>query len=197
MKKAEQGQRTRRELIRMGANLFALHGYHHTSTGEILDAASISKGAFYHHFVSKEDFALAVLDQILEDYQEQVIGPIETLPPGERLGAALGRIVELNSSARWCNCRLLARLIQEMGRAENDLARKVSETSEFLVNFLTGCLQAAIEAGSIKAELQPQATAKLILASLFGVLSCKDVESLQIPLDGFINRLSALLTATP
>ena len=98
MKKAEQGQRTRRELLRMGANLFALHGYHHTSTNDILTAAAISKGAFYHHFAGKEDFVLAVLNQLQLDYQEVVVEPIErSVAPPERLTAALGKIVELNS----------------------------------------------------------------------------------------------------
>ena len=195
MKKPEQGQSTRRELIRMGANLIALHGYHHTSTAEILEAASISKGAFYYHFVSKEDFALAILNQIQADYHEQLIEPIERqTPPAERLMTVLEKIVQLNLSGKWPNCRLLARLSQEVGRAENDLARKVSETVEFLVSFLARCLQAAVEAGSVRTDLEPQATARFILAALFGILSCRDVESLQIPLDGFADQLQTLIT---
>lgn len=43
-------------LIEAGMKLFAEKGYHNTSVQEIVSAAGISKGAFYNHFKSKEDF---------------------------------------------------------------------------------------------------------------------------------------------
>ena len=197
MKKAEQGQQTRRELLRMGANLFALHGYHHTSTTEILAAAAISKGAFYHHFTSKEDFALAILSQLQQDYLEKVVGPIETdSAPDQRLGAALEKIVQLNSSAKWCNCRLLARLTQDVGSKENDLSRKVGETVDFLLSFLTRCVEEAIQSGAIKPSVNPQTLAQLILTTLFGTLILNALDDSPLEIAALVEQLQALVTTT-
>lgn len=193
MKKAEQGQKTRRELLRMGANLFALHGYHHTSTTEILAAVSISKGAFYHHFASKEDFALAILTQVQQDYAEVVVGPIQALPPEERFGAAMEKVVELNTSPQWCNSRLLARLTQDVGAKESNLSRKVSETIELLMQFMTKCVAEAIKGGKVKKELDPYAVAQMVLVTIFGAMCLKSLEESPADITSVIAHLESLV----
>lgn len=44
------------KLIENGMKLFAKKGYYHTSIQEIASESGVSKGAFYLHFKSKEDF---------------------------------------------------------------------------------------------------------------------------------------------
>ena len=45
---------TREKVIAEAGRLFALKGYHDTKLEEILDAAGVSSGAFFHHFQGKE-----------------------------------------------------------------------------------------------------------------------------------------------
>ena len=53
-------------LILEGARrLFAANGFDATSMDDIAEAASVAKGAVYHHFASKE----AVFLRVLEDVQ--------------------------------------------------------------------------------------------------------------------------------
>lgn len=47
--------------IETAMKLFAEKGYHATSIQDLVEAWGISKGAFYHHFASKEELLLAVL----------------------------------------------------------------------------------------------------------------------------------------
>ncbi|MGG1656202.1 UNVERIFIED_ORG: TetR family transcriptional regulator [Anoxybacillus amylolyticus] len=49
------------QFIEAAMKLFAEKGYHETSIQDLVEAWGISKGAFYHHFASKEDLLLAVL----------------------------------------------------------------------------------------------------------------------------------------
>jgi TetR/AcrR family transcriptional regulator, cholesterol catabolism regulator len=49
------------QFIETAMKLFAEKGYYSTSIQDIVDAWGISKGAFYHHFSSKEDLMLAVI----------------------------------------------------------------------------------------------------------------------------------------
>src|SRR6202000_1761444 len=53
----------RDHLIDTGLKLMHQHGYNATGLAEILKAADVPKGSFYHHFDSKEDFASAALDR--------------------------------------------------------------------------------------------------------------------------------------
>jgi TetR/AcrR family transcriptional repressor of nem operon len=57
---------TRERILARAARLFALKGYHDTALEEILDAAGVTTGAFFHHFSSKEDLAFAVLDRHMQ-----------------------------------------------------------------------------------------------------------------------------------
>lgn len=47
--------------------MFASRGYEATSVSDVLDAARVSRGALYHHFVSKEDVFAAVFVQTSAD----------------------------------------------------------------------------------------------------------------------------------
>jgi TetR/AcrR family transcriptional regulator, cholesterol catabolism regulator len=54
------------QFIETAMKLFGEKGYHSTSIQDIVDAWGISKGAFYHHFSSKEDLMLAIIRHYFE-----------------------------------------------------------------------------------------------------------------------------------
>lgn len=53
----------RERLLREGTKLLYSLGYHGTTVDKILAASGVPKGSFYHHFGSKEAFALEALDR--------------------------------------------------------------------------------------------------------------------------------------
>lgn len=55
-----KGEEKRQELLGAAEKLFCAKGYEGTSVQDILDAAGMSKGGFYHHFASKEDVMKAL-----------------------------------------------------------------------------------------------------------------------------------------
>ena len=65
------------ELMRQAIRLFAEKGYHQTTILEIAQAAGISKGAFYHHFESKESMLIAILKHNYEEMIKRANAPIE------------------------------------------------------------------------------------------------------------------------
>jgi len=64
MPKSEQGFETRSRILDSGRQLFAANGYQATGVAEICQAAGVSKGAFYHHFPSKQ----SVLETIFQEW---------------------------------------------------------------------------------------------------------------------------------
>src|SRR6516225_6473956 len=52
---------TRERIVGEAGRLFAVKGYQATKLEEILRAAEVTTGAFFHHFRSKEDLGLTVL----------------------------------------------------------------------------------------------------------------------------------------
>lgn len=61
-----------------GLELFYKNGYYNTSIDDILKELSLSKGAFYYHFESKEDFFVQIIQNLLvRKVYSSLIEPIE------------------------------------------------------------------------------------------------------------------------
>lgn len=58
---APDASRARRSLIRAGLEHLTEKGYSSVGVDEILQAAKVPKGSFYHHFRNKADFGLALI----------------------------------------------------------------------------------------------------------------------------------------
>src|SRR5579859_3606633 len=74
---------TRDNLIGVGLELMRKGGYGATGVQDILHAARVPKGSFYHHFDSKEEFTAAVLERYatLEgEHCEKVLGNKQQAP---------------------------------------------------------------------------------------------------------------------
>ncbi|OLT08366.1 TetR family transcriptional regulator [Pseudonocardia sp. CNS-004] len=73
MKRAEQRERTRAELLEVSRRLFATSGYAAVGIAEIVREAGVTKGALYHHFAGgKTDLFRAVLAQVQDEVAASV-----------------------------------------------------------------------------------------------------------------------------
>jgi AcrR family transcriptional regulator len=60
-----RSEETRNHILESSAQLFSKSGYDATGVAEICEAAGVSKGAFYHHFPSKQAVFMELLDSYL------------------------------------------------------------------------------------------------------------------------------------
>lgn len=83
------------ELIDCAERLFFQHGYENTTVNDVIREADVSKGAFYHYFVSKEALLEAVatrlakrnleeLQPLAEDPSLDAVGQLNALFAGSR-----------------------------------------------------------------------------------------------------------------
>jgi AcrR family transcriptional regulator len=78
----------RRQLLELGADLFARHGYEELSMARIAREAGISKALLYHYFPSKQAYFAATLEQAAAELA-RVTEPDPDRPPVEQLAASL------------------------------------------------------------------------------------------------------------
>jgi len=72
MKTQVRAERTRERILSAAMAEFARHGYDATGVAEICAAAGVTKGAFYHHFASKQALFLELLGAWLRTLDEQL-----------------------------------------------------------------------------------------------------------------------------
>ncbi len=53
------------QLVDAGTALFAQQGFHRTSVQAVVEAAGVTKGAFYHYFPTKEDLLFEIHNEIV------------------------------------------------------------------------------------------------------------------------------------
>jgi AcrR family transcriptional regulator len=93
----------RRQLLELGAELFATHSYAELSMAKIAREAGISKALLYHYFPSKQEYFVATLRQGAEEIARRT-EPDADLPTHEALSrsvdAFLGWIEENETAYR-------------------------------------------------------------------------------------------------
>ena len=119
---------TRDHLIDVGLDLMHRHGFNATGLTEILQAADVPKGSFYHFFGSKEEFAAAALERYAAQKAEHsaaVLGDATTSPL-KRLKRYFRRPGEDRRPA-WTDSRLPAGPLQPGNRRRESAVEKADQ----------------------------------------------------------------------
>ena len=96
----KDGQSTRERILDLAHELVLKQGYAATSLEQILEGAGVTKGAFFHHFKSKEELARALVDRYLAGEQQvfdATLGRAEKLTsdPLQQVLVGLGLLEEM------------------------------------------------------------------------------------------------------
>lgn len=183
-------------ILAKGSDVMTRRGYHGTGVLEIVQAAGIPKGSFYHYFASKEDFALQALDFVyqprLARYAEALANT--ALSPRERI---LGYYRELQQhfsrqeKAQY-HC-FIGSLSFEMAELLPAIGEQVEKIQQASADILQACLEQAQQAGELSAEEDCANLAIFISNAWQGVLARLKVGGNTQVLDAFIARLQLLL----
>ena len=85
-----RGLQTRTRILEAAQSEFARHGYDATGVAELCRVAGVTKGAFYHHFPSKQEVFLELLSSWLSalDEQARLVVGTDSPAPDELLSMA-------------------------------------------------------------------------------------------------------------
>jgi AcrR family transcriptional regulator len=192
---ALQGQDTRERILNAAAALFARHGYEAAGVAEICQAAEVSKGAFYHHFPSKQALFLELLARWLGELEQHLVALSEiggTVP--EKLMAMTAAAARVFEAARG----QLPIFLEFWNQAIRDPAiwqATVAPYRRFHALF-SRLIRAGVEEGSIRpvnAELVARALLSLAMGYVLqGVLDPEGADWGQALADGVALLLRSL-----
>ena len=150
--------------------LFMTRGYHNTSIYDLFENAGITKGAFYHHWKTKEELALTIFEEARVAYESRIFPILEAKGRAkELLEQAFTTLNELNASPDWTYCKLLATWICEMGSHDEVLGRAVLELRLKVLAFWEQLLRRAQDEGDLRRDLSANALSLVLVNSLIGM----------------------------
>lgn len=165
-----KGEQTREQIIHAARKLFTQRGYHNTSIYDLFELSGISKGAFYHHWKTKEDLAFTILEEMRKAYDTRMFGIIETEGRArDQIEKVLQTIVELNSDPDWLYCRLMATWTSELDGNDGGLGSAIHEMRARWQTFWETLLKRAQDQGDLRADLPARELSFLVISSLYGI----------------------------
>jgi TetR/AcrR family transcriptional regulator, transcriptional repressor for nem operon len=184
----ESAGTTKQRILEAARMLLSSHGCQGTTIDDIITAAGVTKGAFYHYFKSKEHLCEVIIELTHGQYQNLV----ESLPnsePIERLRAMLENLSRLNASGEWINCRLMLRLLAEPHDESSQIQHKLSDFWQWYKGFYEDLIIKCRQAGQLSIRREPKYQTHFLLASMAGLCMISQFDTAVEPLDEMVDQI--------
>jgi len=186
---------TKERILKAAGSLYSNHGCEGTTLDDILTASGITKGAFYHYFKSKGDLCMALLDNVIEEYQQLVNSIDPAITPFEQLESFLSELIRLNGSGEWINCRLILRLSSETHTGHPDTDQRIGQFWQWYEDFYIELIEKSIKQGKLNSRIDAGMQAKLLISTISGFITLDNIDQTDHDMANILDALIKLLIA--
>jgi TetR/AcrR family transcriptional repressor of nem operon len=187
----------REQFIESGVATLHQRGFFAVGVREICAEAGAPQGSFINHFGSKEAFAIAVLDRYLKRTEAIIAATLgdETRTAMDRLAAYFDVITDALGGAGWRHGCMISNMSLEAAEHSELIRSRLEQIFAKLTEHFSAGIRAAQAAGSVRADLDSDELADVLLASWHGAMLRMKVERSSRAIDRFKRvMLTTLLT---
>lgn len=152
----------RDNILATGQRLMAGKGYSAVGLNEILTAAGVPKGSFYHYFGSKDAFGEALLDSYFEDYLAEI--DVTLALPGLSMAQRVLRYFEVwQQTQSFFDCQgkcLAVKMAAEVADLSEAMRLSIRRGTSGIVSRLAAAIEAGVAEGSLTVSGDAVATAR-------------------------------------
>lgn len=152
----------RDNILATGQRLMAGKGYSAVGLNEILTAAGVPKGSFYHYFGSKDAFGEALLDSYFEDYLAEI--DVTLALPGLNMAQRVLRYFEVwQQTQSFFDCQgkcLAVKMAAEVADLSEAMRLSIRRGTSGIVSRLAAAIEAGVAEGSLTISGDAVATAR-------------------------------------
>lgn len=152
----------REAIVEAAIDLFYERGYEGATVQDIVKRAGVTKGAFYHHFIKKEDLLVHIHDRFMDQITPALRGLIaRRLPPHE----ALARLIEdmVVSTANYQREYVI--FFEQRRNVSEEPFEQVRAKRDEYERLLVESIEAGIEQGA----LRPTASTQVLAFGIIGM----------------------------
>lgn len=183
-------------ILSKGTEVMTRRGYHGAGVQEIVQAAGVPKGSFYHYFASKEDFAQQALEYLYAPRLQRYVLALtnaEQTPCGRILDYYQDLVEHFAAQEKLEYHCFIASLGFEMAELAPSIGQQVEQIFQRSAEILQACLEEAQQMGEIGAGEDCANLAMFITNAWQGALTRLKVSASTEALAAFTHRLRLLL----
>ncbi|MBI5933008.1 MAG: TetR/AcrR family transcriptional regulator [Chloroflexi bacterium] len=162
----QRSEETRSRILEAAVKQFAVNGYGKASVDNICEQAGVSKGAFYHHFQTKQDVFLALLDGWLQIF-DQAVEASKDQPVPETFQQMTDYFPYIFESAS-DNLPMFLEFLLQASRDDKVWQASIAPYRRYHKHFAS-LIKKGIAEGSF-VEVDPNLAARLIVSAAMGLL---------------------------
>lgn len=154
-----------------GLELFYKKGYYNTSIDDILKELDLSKGAFYYHFQSKEDFFVSIVqNMVVRKVYTLMIEPIEgKVDPATAIERCFENALATAEHNELDYGFVLGNFITEFNGRNEEISKYLKDIYKVWEVNLVTTLQKGKTDGFIARHVDSEGVASFLIASYMGI----------------------------
>jgi TetR/AcrR family transcriptional repressor of nem operon len=190
---------TRRGILDTAHGIVGAKGFSGVGLNEILVAAGVPKGSFYHYFGSKEAFGEALLADYFEAYLADIDATLAEpgLSHAERLMNYWRKWQATQGSIDYQRKCLAVKLAAEVSDLSEPMRLALKRGTAGIIDRVTGAIQAGVAEGSLKVEAEPRATAETLYHLWLGASLMAKIERTDAPFEAAMRTTRSILEPGP
>ncbi|WP_219835668.1 TetR/AcrR family transcriptional regulator [Paenibacillus sp. R14(2021)] len=160
------------EIITISRKIIYYKGYQATSISDIMDEAHIGKGQFYHYFSSKRDLGLAVVDDLVKEWERDVFEGIfaADLDPIVKLNKMLDRMLTIHTDEEGKSGCPAGNLAIEMSEHDETFRLKVHYIFDRWISSIEGAINELKALGHLTSDIDAKQHARTIVSMIEGAI---------------------------
>ncbi|MBB3128504.1 TetR/AcrR family transcriptional repressor of nem operon [Paenibacillus rhizosphaerae] len=160
------------DIITTSRRIIYYKGYQATSVNDILDEAHIGKGQFYHYFSSKRELGLAVVDDLVKEWDKDVFEGIfaTDLDPIAKLNKMLDRMLTIHTNEDGKSGCPAGNLAIEMSEHDETFRQKVQYIFDRWISSIEGALNELKAQGHLTSDIDSKQHARAIVSLIEGAI---------------------------
>jgi TetR/AcrR family transcriptional repressor of nem operon len=173
----------KQEIISIAKNIIHCKGYQATSISDILHAANIGKGQFYHYFSSKYDLGLAVMENLIEEWDHQLILNIlqSSEDPKLKINKMLDWILTYHAGKEEKSGCPIGNLTIEMSEHDETFRLKLDHFFKRWIGSIETVLEEMVKQNQLHSTVDIRKSAEAIVAMIEGgILLMKSQQDISI-----------------
>ncbi|MBU2995961.1 TetR/AcrR family transcriptional regulator [Cellulophaga baltica] len=171
MQKSTKRIATMHKMQVTGLEMFYKNGYYSTSVDDILKELNLSKGAFYYHFKSKEEFFISILQSlVVKKVYSMLIEPIEGHDnPIDLITNCLEDALQTAEHNEYDYGFVLQNFITEFNGSNPEIMKYLNDTLKIWEVNLVSTLQRGKFNGYVDRHIDCEGVASYIISSFLGI----------------------------